>query len=114
MRISDWSSDVCSSDLVYTQLCGQPRLGQGRQVRSVARLQHSFKMPWVVGGDRLGRPRQEIVVQARYPEAQGGRAQHGGPGLALAVGKRPLGREIGRAQVWTPVTNAPLVCRLLL
>src|SRR3546814_15607658 len=101
MRISDWSSDVCSSDLVYTQLCGQPRLGQGRQVRSVARLQHSFKMPWVVGGERLGRPRQETVVQARYPEAQGGRAQQGGRSEERRVGQECV--STGRYR-WAPDT----------
>src|SRR3546814_8310025 len=29
MRISDWSSDVCSSDLQGAWLCGVPDLGEG-------------------------------------------------------------------------------------
>src|SRR3546814_4779656 len=75
MRISDWSSDVCSSDL------------------------------------------KEIVVHPPV-RARAGRA---GKGLILRnlIGMMDFtmvdaAREIGRAHVRTPVTNAHLVCRLLL
>src|SRR3546814_5782169 len=37
-------------------------------------------------------------------------AGHGGQQFVALLGQA----QIGRAHVWTPVTNAPLVCRLLL
>src|SRR3546814_13957065 len=34
MRISDWSSDVCSSDLASVQICSRPRpAGQGCRIK---------------------------------------------------------------------------------
>src|SRR3546814_1103513 len=96
MRISDCISDVCSSDLLA----------------------------------RLGYRRHQLFSSPR-PPSQGSRASDGTaahddwchpttpPGRA-APGRRRRrrgcrGREkIGRAHVSTPVTNAHLVCRLLL
>ena len=37
-----------------------------------------------------------------------------GPGILIAVAWQTRTGEIGRAHVWTPVTSAHLVCRLLL
>src|SRR3546814_10854407 len=39
MRISDWSSDVCSSDLPYRDFVGEGRLAAARGVRVDAREQ---------------------------------------------------------------------------
>src|SRR3546814_7863692 len=50
--------------------------------------------PWLIGPARL-------TFQDHHIE-----------GRKLHVGD--LGQQIGRAHVWTPVTNAHLVCRLLL
>src|SRR3546814_4221081 len=114
MRISDWSSDVCSSDL-------------GGEIARVEAVEGGVELP---AGRRLPGD-----VAARIERAAGrGRAQrlqhHAAVAaaavelhacvLAIAghVGRAhrcPLrGPEIGTAPVGTPVTNAPLVSRLLL
>src|SRR3546814_8078121 len=80
---------------------------QSREVRHIRLAQRLGMAPGHPGDDaqmarRLplrrakGRPTAERAVPA-------GRARRLGRGRA----------EIGRAHVWTPVTNAPLVCRLL-
>src|SRR3546814_20329874 len=48
MRISDWSSDVCSSDLVLTRHVG-PLRGE-----SVVEFEPFFKPAFGIGQDRLG------------------------------------------------------------
>src|SRR3546814_10284965 len=106
MRISDWSSDVCSSDLTESvlkflafeqtfmnALTGLPMGGgkggsnfnpKGKSVREIMRFCQSFMTELY----------RHIGADVDVP--------------AGAIG------EIGRAQVCTPVTNAHLVCRLLL
>src|SRR3546814_10867117 len=123
MRISDWSSDVCSSDLAPLQHMPAGtrdcRHGMGEQcdlalwrtqieqclcclgialgliTRGEDRLQAG-----VLGGDlaldaslgyRQTRDPREWITQRSYDQGQ-----------------------IGSAQVGTPVTNAHIVCRLLL
>src|SRR3546814_1625364 len=85
MRISDWSSDVCSSDL--------QRVGGGVRVDRAI----------ISGGVRRigGEPVGEAVPIV-------------GIGAEIGVGDANRPHEIGRAHVLTPVTNAHLVCRLLL
>src|SRR3546814_2524626 len=97
MRISDWSSDVCASDLL------------GAALHVVAQCQ-----------------REEVFDESGAAAAAGRRlagAAHGveaarAPGDArddLALGDAvAAANQIGRAHVRTPVTNAHLVCRLLL
>src|SRR3546814_4761469 len=122
MRISDWSSDVCSSDLV----AGGQRAGdRGRIVIFEAALGLAAVGADIeardakIGGfavDFIGRVRRIILAVARV-------------GLVFAiveiidriigvifgrVAVAERGFQIGRAHVWTPVTNAHLVCRLLL
>src|SRR3546814_5440208 len=114
MRISDWSSDVCSSDLLYDWA------GQDRTV-NIAKGGSSFAaVPYVareldkrfadMGAQSgfLGLPRDEFFdrlgdhineINAIHPFLEGnGRTM----------------RQIGRAHDGTTVTNAHLVCRLLL
>src|SRR3546814_1957715 len=93
MRISDWSSDVCSSDLILNFAQNLLRFDDER----VALL---FR-----GED--GRTERISYAELRRRVA------------ALAAALRTSGvgigdREIGRAHVRTPVTNAHLVCRRLL
>src|SRR3546814_4354512 len=65
MRISDWSSDVCSSDLGYTvrgaALSGiaaeNLEGGSGIQSRTIASLEHA----WGQGREQLG-PKDVLVV----------------------------------------------------
>src|SRR3546814_10719476 len=95
MRISDWSSDVCSSDLSASP----PRDRGIRPSGSVSRCSqphlHQFPKP---GQCR----RVERFLTCRTREGLGNE------GLQHQL------LEIARAPVWTPVTNAHLVCRLLL
>src|SRR3546814_9521374 len=124
MRISDWSSDVCSSDLVMTRhlkLAGESleislvftddaeQRSLNRDYRMKDRPTNVLSFPSMDDGmnDRgsaaAGQPRLlGDVVLARETIAREARAQ----GKSMA--------EIGRAHVCTPVTNAQLVCRLLL
>src|SRR3546814_8781118 len=79
MRISDWSSDVCSSDLVVTRSSGQQSLRYGR-------IENLF------ASGRLLTPRGELRVG-------GVPASSAGPDLREAV----LGSE-GRLGLLTEVT----------
>src|SRR3546814_2780119 len=98
MRISDWSSDVCSSDLIARP--GRHRL----RARTLGRY--------------LGRqcPGRSIA------HGSSGSMATDRPGPSMLMGHSPwllrkrtfAPRKIGRAHVRTPVTNAHLVCRLLL
>src|SRR3546814_3405902 len=95
-RISDWSSDVCSSDLFA---------GVGERTREGNDLYHEFLDAGVIAKDADGNPTPDgskvALVFGQMNEPPGARAR-----VALS--------EIGRAHVRTPVTNAHLVCRLLL
>src|SRR3546814_10884735 len=97
MRISDWSSDVCSSDLAPQH---QPIVGHfysgDRHLAPLAPTLHPTQQD--ANADRPPRPLNDGLILMLVWLQQHGR------GL----------REIGRAHVRTPVTNAHLVCRLLL
>src|SRR3546814_10538190 len=107
MRISDWSSDVCSSDLVL-RIGLQPHL-----VRYTCSHRHSRDS---CGTDqRIDLVLTETVHHFGHENtrcgttAKGNHTQHENPqGFHLQEG------QIGRAHVLTPVTNAHIVCRLLL
>src|SRR3546814_5143695 len=89
MRISDWSSDVCSSDLLVAAGTdeGQCALRTARFVTA---------MP----------TRGVIDFYYAHAGASGFSAEH--------RADDDMNTQIGRAHVSTPVTNAHLVCRLLL
>src|SRR3546814_9336710 len=101
LRISDWSSDVCSSDLEHLDL-DMPRIGEifldvdgvvaECSLRLLLASRHHFRhLPGL--GDNL---------HAASAAARRGLEQDG------------ITDQIGRAHVCTPVTNALPVCRLLL
>src|SRR3546814_4313692 len=91
MRISDWSSDVCSSDLLIAE---QARHLVGVEVIAVA----------VAGAADISRPIIGcIAYRERFGDACGADARVG-----------PDRNKLGRAHVCTPVTNEHLVCRLQL
>src|SRR3546814_18072104 len=50
MRISDWSSDVCSSDLINYEIC----------VLTALRERLRCKEIWVVGADRYRNPDDDL------------------------------------------------------
>src|SRR3546814_7504228 len=115
MRISDWSSDVCSSDLIAHRatrhLPALQALAKGRSdfvsPRMKARLMAtsdtvSFGYEQVPAGAKTAMVGEVFSRVARKSDIMND-AMSGG-----------LHRQIGRAHVCTPVTNAHLVCSLLL
>src|SRR3546814_9811115 len=122
MRISDWSSDVCSSDLL--KACGEaPFYTLGPLTTDIAPgYDHitsgigAAMIGWfgcamlcyVTPKEHLGLPdRKDVKTGVITYRIAAHAADH--PGFhVLAVG------QIGRAHVRTPVTTAPLVSRLLL
>src|SRR3546814_8207373 len=106
MRISDWSPDVCSSDRAEA-VC--------RHYLSRGRREGRY---WIVGDVRNAAGRSMYVRLKDSPKGPAGKwtdAATGEHGDLLDVIRESHGLvEIGRAHVRTPVTNAQLVCRLLL
>src|SRR3546814_10166178 len=109
MRISDWSSDVCSSDL----LAGLP---PPPAPNPMSHEQHARERDAILArGERifLGARRSEFAVELRGGVLRGIGL---GIGARFGVDRGAAARvgQIGRAHVCTPVTNAHLVCRLML
>src|SRR3546814_13952146 len=86
MRISDWSSDVCSSDLIAAGDAGLQGLGTGRLDRGQAmvehRPQHLDELAIAVGvalqlGANPGQGRRQVPVLERSAVAQRDRLQIG-------------------------------------
>src|SRR3546814_7192901 len=104
MRISDWSSDVCSSDLLRVAAL----LGQQPQAAVVWHPAEVIEGP--VDPARIAEP---VSGAQRFV----GRIEADDP-TVLVVDRTQRDRgaiaKIGREHVCTPVTNAHLVCRLLL
>src|SRR3546814_5473828 len=100
MRISDWSSDVCSSDLV------EPAGAVFEQHRQGDR---PGCLPAIVPR-RVGKALPQRVIERYQPLPRGNldrqRREH--------LGYRADLVENGRATVGTPVPNAHLLCRALL
>src|SRR3546814_10074422 len=128
MRISDWSSDVCASDLSFRLLDRFEKIWPTALVAPQLRPSPFHPAPWLKGAD-------DASASPCSGSAWG--ACHAGSSAALAffrcvaaaslgiervtalhvaiviVGFRNL-PEIGRDHVCTPVTNAHNVCLLLL
>src|SRR3546814_6876494 len=111
MRISDWSSDVCSSDL--HRCCGGRRLVR---LASVGQLDHGLKgelMTYVsVLLILIGLYLIDSGVKNRAPvEFLKARISSEKPDLAATLAEydgkwtTPIEEDIGRAHVRTPVTN---------
>src|SRR3546814_7395169 len=110
MRISDWSSDVCSSDLsgLSFEACCGPILAGTPALTALALMRSRY----------TAYARGDVAHLARTlaPEHRAGfDAADVSAGMQTT---QWLGLEIldkiGRAHVRTPVTNAHLVCSLLL
>src|SRR3546814_6064927 len=96
MRISDWSSDVCSSDL-----------SMGLRPAGASNF-----MTGSSGGTGFGQHRAQRAADERQLECV---LACGPVSCEIAIGHLFVSRpEIGSALVRTPVTNSPLVFRLLL
>src|SRR3546814_10057411 len=110
MRISDWSSDVCSSDL-FKAVARSILASPANHVDDVELLADVFDS---------ADPRAYGVLP--FPRTDFGE-KSGDAMIAecIAYGRQgtdpkedPDADKIGRAHVCTPITNAHLVCRLLL
>src|SRR3546814_1105580 len=94
MRISDWSSDVCSSDLVDPLLC--PRLYDMAQASDAAEYRDRRRGGRLSAADRLGRRDGErgaatgAAVPADLPVD-----------AAAFLGARPV-RALGLCRRWHP------------
>src|SRR3546814_6336581 len=109
MRISDWSSDVCSSDLLDLL---RP-LGLARGVRLFLRFIFEFADVQELAYRRIGIGRDLDQVEpdlGRRFNRFG--SQHNAQIFAFSVDYADLGRS--EEHTSAPVTNAHLVCRLLL
>src|SRR3546814_7217753 len=106
MRISDWSSDVCSSDLTPAP----PRSPRWHRA--------SFPAPVGAPLERGGAAAVALVDAAFDVIDEAARAfvaglQREGVVQAAGRGARLVAPEIGRAAAGNRVTNAQLVCPLL-
>src|SRR3546814_12564688 len=90
MRISDWSSDVCSSDLLQQQGTGGIEIGEDAR-QSLARQAHLDLAAVPLGMTQPGRAhRGEAVVQPEVDPRQ----------QVTAEGLQQVdGRDVGRAAV---------------
>src|SRR3546814_2088311 len=96
MRISDWSSDVCSSDLHLGACALLKEKAPVRKTTKRTKKGSPSRVALGIGGGGGNRTRART---------------HSIPGTTC-LAHRWI--SIGRANVCTPVTNAYLVCRLLL
>src|SRR3546814_5933090 len=128
MRISDWSSDVCSSDLCgrrYIRSRRPPSLGPPKHLLGLAPLAPRRAFPY--RSPRLIRPATGQGSQGMDSGRGGWRilrtATACGAAASVSYPRRsckrltprsPSTSELGRAHVCTHVTNAHLVCRVLL
>src|SRR3546814_8880657 len=124
MRISDWSSDVCSSDLILDILVEAARACEDTEQEGRQRMKRSgansalrnFLGSEAAGGVLLMLTAALAMIVANINEDLY-RVYHDllhapiAPTLSSKLG--PMS-QIGRAHVLTPGTNAHLVCRLLL
>src|SRR3546814_8474310 len=123
MRISDWSSDVCASDLLGdSDRFARLQLLQARYDDSITSLQPAAHNP--VASLQLAQfyfaRLCDIFLPYHHDRAALRSHRHRSlrheetAGFHARVNLRANELEIGRAHVCTPVTNAHLVCRLLL
>src|SRR3546814_6948679 len=105
MRISDWSSDVCSSDLRSTDAEGRHTLYRGE-----AFLGQQDIRPW--------RWLNLVFVNHRHqhlsPDLRFRRPDTAGAIGRFGFAEQPEGLEIGRQHVRTPVTKDKHICSHML
>src|SRR3546814_5951709 len=123
MRISDWSSDVCSSDLAPTIKKASMELGGNApfivfdNADVDAAVEGALASKYRNSGQTCVCTNR-FYVQAGVHDAFVAKLAERSRALKVGnrfdVGKQYWPLKIGRAHVCTPVTNAPSGCRLLL
>src|SRR3546814_2889917 len=122
MRISDWSSDVCSSDLRAGRAAGDTACGSNRDPTTHRERRASAdSCADRSASPQLRRTRDQAGRDARTEDTEAEKRkarQHEAHRLA-DIGFLPLQsgnelREDRKSTRLNPVTNAHLVCRLLL
>src|SRR3546814_3074785 len=116
MRISDWSSDVCSSDLVLEAKLMAGGTGYDIVVPSLSFLARQIKAGVFQPLDKskltnYGNLDPDLIARIAKSDPDNAHSVPylwGTTGIGYNVAK-----EIGRAHVCTPVTNAQLVCRTM-
>src|SRR3546814_9358599 len=110
MRISDWSSDVCSSDLDHRAVVGA-QLRAREAGAAAAGLAHRLQLraQALVGADAAGD--HQYVAAGGIERAFALDRQGVDHRVLEAAGDVGAG-QIGRAHVRTPLPHAPLLCRL--
>src|SRR3546814_9652025 len=106
MRISDVISDLCSSDLHETGLLRLGALCLDISIHNLERIERATKLRRKIGCSALDQLDAMLTHHRTAPQA-----------LRIGRDKRHVidaAAKIGRAHVCTPVTNAHIVCRLLL
>src|SRR3546814_8249166 len=110
MRISDWSSDVCSSDLFFLddrlRQVIETGIANNRDLRiAAANVQQARAQYRVQRADRL--PTVNATGTATYTTTLASMGAGAGSSSSDI-------EEIGRAHVSTPVHHAHIVCSLML
>src|SRR3546814_2090587 len=106
MRISDWSSDVCSSDLITLDWLKEHLDGDfsvADVVATLNRIGHEVEGVENPAEKLAGFRVAKVLTAEKHPQADK---------LQVLTVDTGDGAESGRAHVRTPVTNAHLVCRL--
>src|SRR3546814_20087497 len=112
MRISDWSSDVCSSDLLPQEVAGEARHPAARLDEDVDGAAHLRRPILVVPDDH----RRAVAPQDLRPVVQVGLGDHVegialalGPDREMAVELRHIGREScrGRGGQYVLISGVP-------
>src|SRR3546814_4623571 len=115
MRISDWSSDVCSSDLIYGRFVGlvaQSRRKTPQQIDAIAqgRVWDGGTARQIGLVDRFGGLEEAVAEAAKLAKIDPAKAR------PYRIAREPdkFAERSEEHTSETPVTHAHLVCRLLL
>src|SRR3546814_18292385 len=96
MRISDWSSDVCSSDL--SQASSQATLADDPAVLDLDDPPASFGERWIMGDDAQGRAGRVLAREEQVAAGRAGRSVQIDVGFVCEVDRRAGGNTAREAK----------------